>query len=246
MGVALSAVWKLIVLGFTVWLDWNVVQRQRNNMQVRAFALSSAILYANRSSNFKMYSSLSSKYCGVLLPYLCNCTWLLNEQVWSWVYSMNASRALQLFAPWLMLSQAEPWTHCCSSKPNPGRCGVDWLNQTQGSVLVSHYGPRTHILPWWGLCTCILWFDLWAIPKVPGSCSPHGHLVLHVRRAMPVELTQNSLCLGRFPTGSLQEKDFGINLDSGWHVEVKYLPCIPTTAYCSAHSCTFYLGFGEI
>lgn len=47
VGVALSTVWKLIFLGFMGWLDWNVVQRQRNNMQLRAFALFSAILYAN-------------------------------------------------------------------------------------------------------------------------------------------------------------------------------------------------------
>lgn len=92
-------------------------------MQLRAFALFSAILYASGNSSLKMYSSLFSKYYGVLFPYFCNFTWLFNKQItWSWVCCMNTSRALQLF----------PHGWCCHRMS----CGLTAaaLNQTKGSM----------------------------------------------------------------------------------------------------------------
>lgn len=144
--------------------------------------------------------------------------------------SMNTSRALQFFPPWLMLSQAELWTHCCSSKPNQRKYGVYWWPIiTPGITFCLHegYAPALCGLTSGSFLRCL------------GAALPMAAL------SMPVEHTQNALCLVGFPDSSLQEKDFIINLHWDWHAEVKYLPHIPTTAYHSACSCTFYLGFGE-
>lgn len=238
VGVTLSTVWKLIVLG--LWGRWiETLYSNSNNMQLRAFALSLAMLYANGNSSFKMYSYSNSKYYGVLFPYFCNFTWLFNEHVtWSWVCCMNTSRALQLF----------PCGWCCH-RLSYGLTAAA-LNQTRSMECIGD--PLSSLESYFAFMRIMnLHFVVWPLGHSWGArelLSPWPHCPSCEESNVCGAHTQIALCPCVWcDSQSLPSKrrNFVINLDWGWQVEVKYLPHIPTTAYHSACSFTFYLGFSE-